>query len=49
MWNVRGLGDIDKRFAVRDWLQAYHTNVVCLQESKLEKPSVFVLNSLNTG
>ena len=34
-WNVRGLNDLRKRLVVRNLLQEWNCDVVCLQETKL--------------
>ena len=34
-WNVRGLNDSQKRLVVRNLLQEWKCDVVCLQETKL--------------
>jgi len=34
-WNVRGLNDARKRLVVRNLLQEWNCDVVCLQETKL--------------
>lgn len=35
-WNVRGLGDPMKRYAVFNFLQAFQPAIICLQETHLE-------------
>lgn len=35
-WNVRGLGKQSKCFLVKDFLNLHHSDVCCLQESKLD-------------
>ena len=34
-WNVRGLKDLRKRLVVKNLLQEWNCDVVCLQETKL--------------
>ena len=34
-WNVRGLKDLQKRLVVKNLLQEWNCDVVCLQETKL--------------
>lgn len=34
-WNVRGLGDRDKRAAVKDVIRSSKADIVLIQESKL--------------
>ena len=36
-WNVRGLNDPKKREILRNWLCNWKVDVVCLQETKLDK------------
>ena len=36
-WNVRGLNDPKKRGILRNWLRKWKVDVVCLQETKLDK------------
>ena len=35
-WNVRGLNDRDKQLQVRYLLKLWGTDVICLQETKLD-------------
>jgi len=41
-WNVRGLNEGDKRLKVRNLIRQWKTDIICLQETKLE----FISNSL---
>jgi len=45
-WNIKGLGDLDKKAKVRDFLQLFGIDMVALQESKLCSPSFNVLRSI---
>jgi exonuclease III len=36
-WNVRGLNNPQKRGVVKNWLCEWKCDVVCLQETKLDK------------
>ena len=36
-WNIRGLNDPKKMEILRDWLRNWKVDVVCLQETKLDK------------
>ena len=42
-WNIRGLGDLDKRANVRDFIYLFGFDVVALQETKLCCPSYHLL------
>jgi hypothetical protein len=36
-WNLRGLNDPKKRVVLKNWLREWKVDVVCLQETKLDK------------
>jgi endonuclease/exonuclease/phosphatase family metal-dependent hydrolase len=44
-WNVRGLGDLDKRKVVRDALASAAPSVICLQETKLQDVDTFTAHT----
>ena len=46
IWNIRGLGDLDKRAKERDFPHLFGINVVDLQEFKLCSPSFHVLQTI---
>jgi exonuclease III len=35
-WNVRGLNDQGKRLCIKNLIQDWKANIICLQETKLE-------------
>jgi exonuclease III len=45
VWNVRGLGDLDKRKVVRDALVSAAPSVICLQETKLRDVDTFTAHT----
>ena len=45
-WNMRGLNSLDKRMMVRNLLCQWRTDIICLQETKLELISIRVISSL---
>jgi len=42
-WNIRGLGDLDNRAKVRDFIYLYDFDVISLQEIKLFSPTFHIL------
>lgn len=46
LWNVRGMGKIEKRRAIRDVLNESYCDVVFIQESKIVGPSAAFYQSL---
>jgi exonuclease III len=47
-WNVRGLGQSDKRVVVKDNIDKNHPQLVCLQETKLNAVDSFCFRSFIT-
>jgi exonuclease III len=45
-WNVRGLNDPKKRVVLKNWLRKWKVDVVCLQETKLDKVDGRVIHSI---
>ena len=45
-WNVRGLNEEKKRLRVRRLLSQWKADIVCLQETKLEKITPGIMQSL---
>jgi len=45
-WNVRGLNDSRKRDVIKSFLREWRYDLICLQETKLEAVSLFVIRSL---
>jgi hypothetical protein len=45
-WNVRGLNDPKKREVLKNWLTEWKVDVVCLQETKLDKVDWKVIQSI---
>jgi exonuclease III len=45
-WNVRGLNDLKKGEILKNWLREWKVDVVCLQETKLEKVDWSMIRSL---
>ena len=35
-WDVRGLNDVDKRIRIKGMLKEWKTDIICLQETKME-------------
>ena len=36
-WNLKGLNDPKKRVVLKNWLREWKVDVICLQETKLDK------------
>ena len=45
-WNVRGLNDPKKRGILRNWLRKWKVDVVCLQETKLDRVDWRIIRSI---
>uniref|UniRef100_A0A2N9IJZ1 Reverse transcriptase domain-containing protein n=1 Tax=Fagus sylvatica TaxID=28930 RepID=A0A2N9IJZ1_FAGSY len=45
-WNVRGLNDPKKRVVLKNWLRKWKVDVVCLQETKLDKVDGRMISSI---
>jgi exonuclease III len=45
-WNVRGLNDGGKRLTIRNLIRQWKSNIICLQETKLEIISNNIVRSL---
>jgi hypothetical protein len=45
-WNVRGLNDPKKREVLKNWLRQWKVDVVCLQETKLNKVDWKMIQSI---
>ncbi len=45
-WNVRGLNDPKKQVVLKNWLRNWKVDVVCLQETKLDKVNGRVIHSI---
>ena len=48
-WNVRGANDIDKRRMIKDVIKSQKADLVCLQETKIQKMSNGMVKSLRIG
>ena len=48
-WNVRGLNEQDKQLQVRNLIQKWEENIVCLQETKMDLINRGVISSLWGG
>ena len=48
-WNVRGVNALDKRKVIKNFLRSYRTDLVCLQETKVQEMSVELVGSLGVG
>lgn len=45
-WNVRGIGKMEKRRAIREVILDSYCNAILIQESKIIRPSIALLQSL---
>jgi exonuclease III len=45
-WNVRGLNDPKKRVVLKNWLRTWKVDVICLQETKLDKVDGRLIHSI---
>jgi hypothetical protein len=45
-WNVRGLNDPKKRVVLKNWLRKWKVDVICLQETKLDKVDGRMISSI---
>ncbi len=45
-WNVRGLNDREKRLQIRNLLNLWKADVICLKETKLKEVSRSIVASL---
>ena len=45
-WNVKGLNDPKKRGILRNWLRKWKVDVVCLQETKLDRVDWRIIRSI---
>jgi hypothetical protein len=45
-WNVRGLNDPKKREVLKNWLWKWKVDVVCLQETKLDRVDWRLIQSI---
>ncbi len=45
-WNVRGLNDPKKREVLKNWLRKWKVDVVCLQETKLDRVDWRIIQSI---
>jgi len=45
-WNVRGMNDTKKRFQIRGLLREWKTDIMCLQETKMQVISREVVRSV---
>ena len=48
-WNVRGVNDPDRRKIIRNVIRYQRVNLVCLQETKIQKMTTAVARSLGAG
>ena len=48
-WNVRGVNDPDRRKIIRNVIRHHRANLVCLQETKVQKMTTVVARSLGVG
>jgi len=45
-WNVRGLNDREKRVLLKNVLREWNCDLICLQETKLEKVELSDIRSI---
>ena len=48
-WNVRGANDSDKRLIIKSFLNSQKAELVCLQETKIQKLDLGLVRSLGDG
>ena len=48
-WNVRGANDPDRRKIIRNVIRSHRANLVCFQETKIQKMTTVVARSLGVG
>ena len=48
-WNVRGANDKEKRRVIKDVIKSQKADLVCLQETKIQKMSNGMVKSLEVG
>ena len=48
-WNVRGANNPDKRKIIRNFIRTQRVDLVCLQETKIQKMSEADARSLGVG
>ena len=48
-WNVRGANAPDKRKVIKNFLRSYRADLVCLQETKVQKMTLVLASSLGVG
>ena len=48
-WNVRGANDLDRRKIIRNVIRIHRANLVCFQETKIQKMTTVVARSLGVG
>ena len=48
-WNVRGANDLDRRKIIRNVIRIHRANLVCFQDTKIQKMTTVVARSLGVG
>ena len=48
-WNVREVNDVSKRKVIKALIRSQKADMVCLQETKMQKMSIRVVRSLGVG
>ena len=48
-WNVGGVNDLDKRKVIKNFLRSHRTDLVCLQETKVQEMTIDLVRSLGVG
>ena len=48
-WNVRGANNLDRRKIIRNVIRTHRANLVCFQETKIQKMTTVVARSLGVG